>query len=440
MGAAAPYYRKLHWSDVFNRAMLVALGLVVLAFVIIMKSKTTVTFAAEPILYAYAIFVTSFELSRMIGAMLYEKAYVGIFANVANPLSDEFEPAVTFIIPCKNEEKAIARTVVKCFASVYSKEKLEVIVINDGSTDHTAKILANLQNTYPNLQVVNWEKNRGKRQGMAEGFRRANGEIIIQLDSDSYIDPKTFRNIITPFQNKEIAAVCAHADPQNADKNFITKMQAAYYFMSFRVLKAAESTFMSVFCCSGCSSAYRKDMVMPVLDQWLNERFLGLPVTWGDDRALTSQLLKLGHKTVYTDQVAAYTIVPENWKQLLTQQLRWKKSWIINAIFTSKFIWRKQPFVAALYYFPLIFVSFMTPFMTVRALLYLPFIKGVAPFFHIIGVMLITALLAVFCRILSKKESYWPYLFAWSIFNLFVLSFILFWAAIKIQDRGWGTR
>jgi hyaluronan synthase len=210
--------------------------------------------------------------------------------------------------------------------------------------------------------------------------------------------------------------------------------------MSFRVLKAAESTFMSVFCCSGCSSAYRKDMVMPVLDQWLNEKFLGLPVTWGDDRALTSQLLKLGHKTIYTDQVSAYTIVPENWKQLLTQQLRWKKSWIINAIFTSKFIWKKQPFVAALYYFPLVFVSFMTPFMTVRALFYLPFIKGVAPFFHIIGVMLITALLAVFCRILSKKESYWPYLFLWSLFNLFVLSFILFWAAIKIQDRGWGTR
>jgi hyaluronan synthase len=275
---------------------------------------------------------------------------------------------------------------------------------------------------------------------MAEGFKMASVEIVVQLDSDSYIDPYTFRNIIAPFQNKEIAAVCAHADPQNADKNFITKMQAAYYFMSFRVLKAAESTFMSVFCCSGCSSAYRKSMVMPIIGQWLNEKFLGLPVTWGDDRALTSWLLKEGHKTIYTDQVQAYTIVPEKFKQLLKQQLRWKKSWIINSIFTSKFIWKKQPFVAFLYYFPLVIVSFLTPIMTFRALFYLPVIKSVAPFYHIFGVMLITALLAVCCRIFSKKESHWPYLFLWSLFNLFILSFVMFWAVIKIQDRGWGTR
>jgi hypothetical protein len=126
---------------------------------------------------------------------------------------------------------------------------------------------------------------------MAEGFRRARGEIIIQLDSDSYIVPGTFRKIIEPFRNSRVGAVCAHADPANPDENTLTRMQAAYYFFSFRLLKAAESTFLRVFCCSGCSSAYRRDIVLPILDQWLGEKFLGLPTTWGDDRALTNRNL-----------------------------------------------------------------------------------------------------------------------------------------------------
>ena len=436
-----PYAKKLAWTDIFNRLLIIVLGLAILLFIIIMKSKTTADFSDAPLLYLYAIFVTTFELSRIVSAMMYEKSYASIFSGTdGKTLDGDYEPAVTFVIPCKNEEKAIARTVYQCSQARYPQEKIEIIVINDGSTDHTADILQNLKNTIPNLKVISFARNKGKRNGMAEGFNLASGEIVIQLDSDSYIDPYTFRNIIVPFQNKEIAAVCAHADPQNAGKNTITKMQAAYYFMSFRILKAAESTFMSVFCCSGCSSAYRKEMVMPVLDRWLGEKFLGLPVTWGDDRALTSQLLKEGHKTVYTDQVQAYTIVPEKFKQLLKQQLRWKKSWIINAFFTSKFIWKKQPFVAFFYYFPLIIVSLLTPIMTFRALFYLPAIRNIAPFYHIIGVMLITALLAVCCRIFSKKESHWPYLFLWSLFNLFILSFVMFWAVVKIQDRGWGTR
>ena len=179
---------------------------------------------------------------------------------------------------------------------------------------------------------------------------------------------------------------------------------------------------------------------MPILYKWLSETFLGRPATWGDDRALTSWILKEGWKTIYADKAKVYTIVPENWKQLFTQQLRWKKSWIVNSIFTSKFIWKKQPFVSFFYYFPLVLISFLTPIMTFRALIYAPFTKGVMPFYHILGVLLVTALMVIYYRYIDQKNKYWPYLFLWSMFNLFCLSFVIAWAAIKIQDRRWGTR
>lgn len=275
---------------------------------------------------------------------------------------------------------------------------------------------------------------------MVEGFRKAKGEIIVQLDSDSYINPKTFRNLINPFQNSEIGAVCAHADPENADENLLTKMQAAYYFMSFKIFKAAESTFMSVFCCSGCSSAYRKSIVLPILEEWLNEKFLGKLVTWGDDRALTSWVLKEGYKTVYTDKAQAYTIVPNNFRQLLKQQLRWKKSWVINSIITGRFIYKKNLFIAFIYFFPLVAISFLTPFIAFTSLVYMPIIKGFIPLYYILGGLLVTLLFVLYCKHLSPKNKYLPYLFIWQLLNIFIFCYIIIYAVIRIQDRGWGTR
>jgi hyaluronan synthase len=179
---------------------------------------------------------------------------------------------------------------------------------------------------------------------------------------------------------------------------------------------------------------------MPLLKNWLTEKFLGLPVTWGDDRALTSWLLKAGHKTIFNDKALAYTIVPDSFKKLLTQQLRWKKSWIVNFFFTSKFIYKKQPFVTAFYYFPLFIISVLAPIMTFRALVYAPLIKGIMPLYHIAGILLLTGILVLYYRFIDKKDKFWPYLFLWSLLTLFVLSFIIVWAAIRIQDRGWGTR
>lgn len=179
---------------------------------------------------------------------------------------------------------------------------------------------------------------------------------------------------------------------------------------------------------------------MPIIYDWLAETFLGKPTTYGDDRSLTSWLLKRGEITVYNKNAITRTIVPENWRQLMRQQLRWKKSWIINSVITSRFIWKKQPFVSAFYYFPLVLISFLTPIMTFRALIYAPLAKGTLPFYHIIGVLLITGLLVLYYRFVDKTNKYWPYLYLWSLLTLFLWSFLIVWAAIRIQDRGWGTR
>jgi hyaluronan synthase len=338
---------------------------------------------------------------------------------------------VTFIIPCKNEEFSIEKTITKCFEADYPAEKLEVIVINDGSTDGTQNVLTKLKEKFAKLVVVNWEKNKGKREGMTTGFRLASGEIVVQLDSDSYINPESLRNLVKPFSNPEIGGVCAHADPENADKN---------HFVSFKLQKAAESTFYMVFCLSGCCSAYRKEIVMPILDQFRSESFLGLPITWGDDRSLTNWVLRLGYKTVYSEEVQSYTICPEDYRTFLKQQVRWKKGWFVNSIIISKYLLMKYPFIAITYFFPLFIISLMTPIIAVRALIYQPIVNGVIPFIYLFGIFLITALTVCYYRFVARENKYWPYLFIWAAVNAGFLSFILFYALATIQNRKWGTR
>lgn len=423
--------------SLFFNIFLVVLGAIVLFLLVVVKSKTIGNFWVDPVFFSYSIFVTVFVLSRLVSASMY-RASNALFLETQD---NKYQPRVSFVIPCKNEEGVIERTVAMCFSSHYPREKKEIIVVNDGSTEGTLDVLKKLKKRYASsLVIIDWEKNQGKRNAMAEGIKRAKGEIIIQIDSDSYIDPETFPGIITPFKDPSIGAVSAHTELTNPNQTILTKMQAAYYFMSFRIMKAAESTLHTVFCCSGSASAYRRDVIVPILDSWRKEKFLGQRVTWGDDRSLTSWVLKAGYKTLYSQNVIAYTDAPATWRKLLTQQLRWKKSWIINSLFTLRFIFFKQPFVAFVYFLPLVVISFITPFIMIRAMFYSPIVHGYLPIYYLLGIFLITTLVVIYYRFLAKENKYWPYLYLWMGLNIVVFAPLMIYAALRLHDRSWGTR
>lgn len=423
----------------FN-AILFAAALGLFLLLIFLKAKTVATVTVDPALVAYTSFVTLFQLSRLVTSLMYRSSYRAALTEETTTSPHEL-PKISFVIPCMNEENEIQNTIGACYASTYPRHLLEVIVINDASTDDSQLRIFEMKDLHPDLQIVDWSQNRGKRHGMAEGFRRATGEIVIQLDSDSRIEPRDVPRLVELFKNPRVGAVSFHTDPANADENLMTKLQAAYYFLSFRILKAAESTFRIVFCCSGCASAYRRSVIVPILDEWLSEKFLGKPVTWGDDRALTNRVIKAGYETMYSDRVRAYTIVPNTLRQFLTQQIRWKKGWFVNSIFAARFIVRRDPFVAFTYFFPLIIVTVLAPFMAARAFLYTPLVHGFSStIFYVFGVLAIAGLITIVYRFYSRENPYWPYVLVWALFNMFILSYLLIIALLTIQNRGWGTR
>ena len=134
----APLKANFVWNrfktNAFIGLLLVAITLI-LFVLIILKSLSVVRFNEIPVLYSYAILLMVFQMSRIISALLY-RSHIPRHAK-SQTKENLYHPSVTFIIPCMNEEAVIYENIKHCFDAEYPSKKIEVIIINDGSTDNT---------------------------------------------------------------------------------------------------------------------------------------------------------------------------------------------------------------------------------------------------------------------------------------------------------------
>src|SRR5207245_2119843 len=147
------------------------------------------------------------------------------------------EPSVSVVITAYNEEEAVYRTVAHCYAVDYPAAKLEVIAVDDGSSDRTYAELERAKLRWPNLAIERFTRNKGKREAMAAGARRGHGEILLYVDSDSFLRHDGVRKIVQGFADPEVAAVSGHTDVANARTNMLTRMQDVRYYVAFRLMK-----------------------------------------------------------------------------------------------------------------------------------------------------------------------------------------------------------
>lgn len=378
------------------------------------------------LLATYGIVVVVYILSRFLFSYFYE----------AIPDND-YEPTVTFVVPAMNEGAAIETTLEKIFEVDYPREKLEVITINDGSTDNTLQKMRDVKRVHPELIIVNWRKNRGKKRGMAKGVRLAKGEIIIFIDSDSFVHRNSVRPLVKYFDDPKVGAVTGHTDVYNWKENALTKMQAARYFIAFSIEKSAEGLFGCVTCCAGCFSAYRREYVLEVLDEWVEQKTLGVDCHYGDDRSLTNYLLR-NYKMKYAPEARASTIAPATTKQFFRQQLRWKKSWIVESFRAMLFIWKKNPLMAISFYAE-VALTFLSPVILIWAVLWDPLAHHLLPVIYITGLLLVSFVYALFYYVKTGNRSWW-----WGAAAAWFYAIVMVWqlpyAIFTLRDAKWGTR
>ncbi|QQG38395.1 MAG: glycosyltransferase family 2 protein [Candidatus Kaiserbacteria bacterium] len=379
----------------------------------------------------YSILITSYILSRF------------LLAYLRKPVrrDSSYEPSVAFVVPAKNEEDNIFQTIERFGEVEYPREKIEVIAINDGSTDRTLREMrraaAAISGSVGRVEVVDFKENRGKRYGMAEGAKRATHDIVIFIDSDSFIERDAVRHLVKYFADKEVGAVSGHTDVYNRDTNLLTQMQAIRYYIAFKVYKAAESVFGLVTCCPGCCSAYRRVYMMEFVDEWLHQKFLGKECTFGDDRSLTNFMIRK-YRTVYAASAKAFTVVPDTFGKYVRQQQRWKKSWLRETFIAASFIWKKNP-LAAFSFYTYIFLAFASPVVFFRAMIWQPAMSANWPVIYLIGLFLMLFLHGLYYRLQVGSKAWVLAIFNFW-FNTVILMWQLPWALVTMRDTRWGTR
>ena len=291
--------------------------------------------------------------------------------------------------------------------------------------------------TKERLKYVVQEKNMGKRDALARGALMAKHELVVFVDSDSFLDPFAIRNLVQPFQDPKMGGVAGRTDVANTYTNGLTKMQSVRYYIAFRIMKAAEAYFDTVTCLSGPLSCYRKSIVLEHLDEWLNQKFLGQKATFGDDRAMTNIVLK-NHRTNYQDTAICSTIVPNKYRVFLKQQMRWKRSWLRESMVSAKFIWKKEPLAAVFFYMGLV-VPIAAPIIVLYNLVYVPIVNRIFPTTFIIGIMLMSLLMS-FAQLFLKKSSTWIFGLLFCLFYEGVLLWQMPVAWFTFWKSTWGTR
>ncbi|MFD0023522.1 glycosyltransferase [Streptomyces sp. NPDC058382] len=215
---------------------------------------------------------------------------------------------VTVLVPAYNERECIANTVRSLVASDYP---VEVIVIDDGSTDGTADIVEAMR--LPNVRVVR-QRNGGKPAALNNGIAHARHDIIVMMDGDTVFEPATVRELVQPFADPRVGAVAGNAKVGNRD-SLIGAWQHIEYVMGFNLDRRMYDLLRCMPTIPGAVGAFRRDAL---------DRIGGMSEdTLAEDTDVTMALHRDGWRVVYAENARAWTEAPESVQQLWSQRYRW---------------------------------------------------------------------------------------------------------------------
>ena len=354
----------------------------------------------------------------------------------------EEAPRLSVIIPAFNEGKMVERAIASVARAEYPKDRLEIIAVDDGSQDDTWNYIARAAIRFPDLvSPLRLLSNRGKRDALAEGFRRATGNVIVTVDSDSIVEPGALLAIAGPFRDARIGAVAGKVAVLNRMSSIVPRMLHVRFILSFDFLRSVQSVFRTVYCCPGALTAYRASVVRQVLPAWEHQTFWGVPCTYGEDRGMTNCILDAGFDTVYQRTAVVHTVVPETYTKLCKMYLRWDRSYIREELRFARIVW-KRPLVSrllAIYECAMSNLRYPIAYIAISLLLLNVASDPTTLIRMLLAIMIASSLYMLYYL---RSERSWDFVFGilYAYFSFFALTWIFPYALLTVRARGWLTR
>ena len=307
-------------------------------------------------LFVVAVIVIWFMIAYQFALTVY--GYINFIKSMKEKKEvDEMNfdyPTCSILIPAHNEEKVIGKTIEAMMKLVYPKDKLQILVINDGSTDKTKEIIQSYSKQDSRVELLDIPKGeggKGKSRTLNIGRRAAKGEVIAIYDADNTPDENSLRYLVAQLLlHKELGAVIGKFRTVNKNKNFLTKFINIETLSFQSMLQAGRWQMHNISTLPGTNF---------VMWTWLIEKLNG----W-DEEALTEdselsiRIYEEGYKIKFIPYAITYEQEPESWKVWIKQRMRWVRgnNYVIAKFFKDipKFKNRRLAFdllyTLALYY------------------------------------------------------------------------------------------
>jgi len=209
------------------------------------------------------------------------------------PLNEEaFYPTVTLVVSAYNEEVGIEEKLKNCISLEYPREKIQIIILSDGSTDNTNQIVKDHEGQ--NLKLVIFSEHRGKHQTIKDSLSMMGGEILIFTDADVTLKKDALVNIVKPFREKHVGAVGGNLEYRAVSSSFRYRN---YYWMAEQYVRLRESDLGAMCFIPGPFWALRKELFP-----------LDVPLHAAIDAVIPMRVISAGYAVVMAENARAATL------------------------------------------------------------------------------------------------------------------------------------
>ncbi|MFH1868334.1 MAG: glycosyltransferase family 2 protein [Candidatus Omnitrophota bacterium] len=221
---------------------------------------------------------------------------------------EDIEPSVTLIIPAYNEEKVIEEKIKNSLSIDYPKDKLEIIIASDGSTDNTTKIVKKYEES--SITLHDHKERRGKPQVLNDAVGKARGEIIVFSDASSIFDKDAVKKLVRNFADERVGCVCGDYKFGYEHETSRSKGEGLYvrYELFIKRKEAQAGTLLGLH---GAIYAIRKGLYTPLKPDMIN-----------DDYVVSAKIVEAGHMSVYEEEAVAYEKTCASRKQEFYRRMR----------------------------------------------------------------------------------------------------------------------
>ncbi|PLC52622.1 poly-beta-1,6 N-acetyl-D-glucosamine synthase [Pollutimonas nitritireducens] len=223
------------------------------------------------------------------------------------------QPLITIIIPCYNEEHHGEETIQAALNQDYAN--IEVIAVNDGSSDATPAMLDRLTADNPRLRVIHLAQNQGKAMALRMGAMAARSEYLVCIDGDAHLDPDAVRYLVAPMlHNPNVAAVTGNPRIRTRS-TLIGRIQVGEFSSIIGLIKRTQRVYGQLFSVSGVVAAFRRQALDQV-DYWSLDMIT-------EDIDITWKLQRENWSVLYEPRALCWILMPETLQGLWKQRVRW---------------------------------------------------------------------------------------------------------------------